>query len=42
MKKYNQEAAEHRKQAKPRQKIREPAEERQFTKSYLFETKKNP
>jgi ribosomal protein L32 len=29
--------AEHRKQAKPRRKLRKPAEERQFTKSYLFE-----
>lgn len=28
--------AEHRKPAKPRQKFREPAEEREFTKSYLF------
>ena len=28
--------AGHRKPAKSRQKLREPAEERQFTKSYLF------
>jgi predicted RNA-binding protein with PUA domain len=28
--------AEHRKPAKPRQKLREPAETREFTESYLF------
>jgi len=31
--------AEHRKPAKPRQKFREPAEERQFTESYYFKKK---
>ena len=31
--------AEHRKPAKPRQKFREPAEEREFTQSYYFKKK---